>query len=102
MKLEFYGQIFEKSSNIKFHENPNSGSQDVPCGQTDRLDRANCCIPPPPPVLLMRPKIIDTTNSGTFSVATHLDTNGSPSCCHSVTLKKKDIKWHFLFSVSKW
>jgi hypothetical protein len=25
MKLEFSRQIFEKSSNIKFHENPSSG-----------------------------------------------------------------------------
>ena len=29
------GQIFEKDSNIKFHENPSSGSRVVPCGQTD-------------------------------------------------------------------
>ena len=35
MKLEFYEQIFEKSSNIKFHENPSGGSGDVPCGRTD-------------------------------------------------------------------
>ena len=35
MKVEFYGQIFKKkSSNIKFHENPPSGSR-VPCGRTD-------------------------------------------------------------------
>jgi len=27
MKHEFSGQIFEKSSNIKFHENPSRGSQ---------------------------------------------------------------------------
>jgi len=26
MKLEFSRQIFEKSSNIEFHENPSSGS----------------------------------------------------------------------------
>jgi hypothetical protein len=30
MKLEFYRQIFEKCSNIKFHENPSSGSRVVP------------------------------------------------------------------------
>jgi len=35
MKLEFSRQIFEKFSNIKFHENPSSGSQVVPCVQTD-------------------------------------------------------------------
>ena len=35
MKLEFSRQIFEKSSNIKFHENLSSGSRVVPCGQTD-------------------------------------------------------------------
>ena len=34
MKLEFSRQIFEKFSNIKFHENPCSCSL-VPCGQTD-------------------------------------------------------------------
>jgi len=33
MKLEIYGPIFEKFSNIKFGENPYSGSQVVPRGQ---------------------------------------------------------------------
>ena len=35
MKLKFSGQIFEKSSDIKFHENPSSGSRGVSCGRTD-------------------------------------------------------------------
>jgi hypothetical protein len=35
MKLEFCRQIFEKYSNIKFNENPSSGSRVVPCGRTD-------------------------------------------------------------------
>ena len=35
MKLEYSQQIFEKYSNIKFHENPSSGSRVVQCGQTD-------------------------------------------------------------------
>ena len=35
MKLEFSGQIFEKYSNTKFHENPSSGSQDVPGRQME-------------------------------------------------------------------
>jgi hypothetical protein len=35
MKLEFSRQIFEKYSNIKFHENPSSGSRVVPRGRTD-------------------------------------------------------------------
>ena len=39
--LEFSWQIFEKSSNIKFHENSSSGSRDVPCGRTDRHDEAD-------------------------------------------------------------
>jgi len=34
MKLEFCRQIFEKPSNIKFHENPSCVSL-VPCGRTD-------------------------------------------------------------------
>ena len=41
MKFEFSRQIFEKYSNIKFHENPSSGSRVVPCGPTDgRTDTA--------------------------------------------------------------
>jgi hypothetical protein len=35
MKLEFSLQIFEKYSNIKFHENLSCGSRVVPCEQTD-------------------------------------------------------------------
>jgi hypothetical protein len=45
MKLEFFTQIFEKYSNINFHENPSSESRVVECGQTDGredgLDEAN-------------------------------------------------------------
>ena len=36
MKVEFSRQIFVKQSNIKFHENPSSGSRVIPCGRTDR------------------------------------------------------------------
>jgi hypothetical protein len=35
IKIDFSGQIFEKQSTNKFHENPSSGSRVVPCGQTD-------------------------------------------------------------------
>jgi hypothetical protein len=35
MKLEFSRQIFEKVANVKFHQNPSSGSRVVPCGYTD-------------------------------------------------------------------
>ena len=35
-KMNFFQQIFEKQPNIKFHKNPSSGSQVVPCGRTDR------------------------------------------------------------------
>ena len=41
MKLEFSRQIFEKYSNANFHGNPISGSQAVPCGQTEGHDEAN-------------------------------------------------------------
>jgi hypothetical protein len=34
MKLEFSVQIFGKSLNIKFHQNPSNGSRVVPCGET--------------------------------------------------------------------
>jgi len=37
MKLEFPRQIFRKSSDIKFHDNPSSGSSVVPCGRTQGL-----------------------------------------------------------------
>jgi hypothetical protein len=36
MKFEFFERIFEKYSNIKFHENSSSRSRVVPGGQTDR------------------------------------------------------------------
>jgi hypothetical protein len=40
MELEFSQQIFEKYTNIKFHENPARGSRVVPCKRTDeRTDR---------------------------------------------------------------
>jgi len=35
MELVFSQHIFEKYSNIKFHEYPCSGSRVVPCGETD-------------------------------------------------------------------
>jgi hypothetical protein len=35
MKPEFSKQIFGKVSNMTFHQNPSSGSQVVPCRQTD-------------------------------------------------------------------
>ena len=44
MKLEFSWRIFEKYSNIKFHENLSSGSRAVPCGWTDRYNEANSCF----------------------------------------------------------
>jgi hypothetical protein len=40
MKFDFL-QIFEKYSNLEFHENPSSGRWVVPCGWTDRHDKAN-------------------------------------------------------------
>jgi hypothetical protein len=45
MKPEFSRQIFEKYLNIKFHENPSSGSPAVACRwvdrQTDKYDEDN-------------------------------------------------------------
>ena len=35
MKFEFSRHILEKVLNIKFRQNPSSGSRVVPCGQTD-------------------------------------------------------------------
>jgi hypothetical protein len=36
MNFDFSGHTFDKYSNIKFHENPSSGSWVVPCNWTDR------------------------------------------------------------------
>ena len=36
MDLELYRRIFDEYTNVKFHENPFSGSWVVPCRQTDR------------------------------------------------------------------
>jgi hypothetical protein len=41
MKLEFCRQIFEKYSDMKFHENPSSESRVVPRRQTDGHDNVN-------------------------------------------------------------
>jgi len=35
MEIQFSRQIFKKYSNIKFHENPSSGSRVVACGRAD-------------------------------------------------------------------
>jgi len=36
MKLEFYGQVLKKFSNIRLHDNLSSGRGVFPCGQTNR------------------------------------------------------------------
>jgi hypothetical protein len=41
VKLLFSPLISEKPSNIKWYENPSSGSRVVPCGRTDIHDEAN-------------------------------------------------------------
>jgi hypothetical protein len=41
IQLELSWQIFVKHSNIKYKENPTSGSGVVPYGQTDRYDKDN-------------------------------------------------------------
>jgi len=45
IKLNLFQQIFEKSSNVKFHEHPFSGSRVVPCGRTDgRTDKTKLIV----------------------------------------------------------
>ena len=44
IKFEISRQIFEKYSNVIFHENPSSGSRVVPCEQTDGNDDAYCSL----------------------------------------------------------
>jgi len=46
MKLEFSQQIFEKFSNIMFHEYPLIGNRVVPCGQREgRTDMTKLEVP---------------------------------------------------------
>jgi hypothetical protein len=45
IKLEFFRQIFEKGTNIKFYQNSYSGSRVVPCGITDgRIDMSKLIV----------------------------------------------------------
>ena len=47
MKLEFYRQIFEKSSNVHLHEKTPSGSRILRRGLTDRhdeKDKPSCLV----------------------------------------------------------
>jgi hypothetical protein len=44
MESDQFRQVFEKYSNIKFHENPSSGSRVVPCGKTDLTDMAKLIL----------------------------------------------------------
>ena len=41
IKLEFSRQILGKTSNIRLHKYPSSGSRVVPCGRTDRHGKAS-------------------------------------------------------------
>jgi len=41
MTFELSRQIFQKFSNIKFHENASSGSGVTPYGRTEKHDEAN-------------------------------------------------------------
>ena len=41
MKLEWWRQMLEKHSNIKFHENPSSGGRVVPREKMDGHDETN-------------------------------------------------------------
>ena len=44
MKIEFCRQVFEKQANIKFHENPSSGSRDALCGEREGHKEAKRCL----------------------------------------------------------
>jgi hypothetical protein len=44
MNLEFSDRFSKNTQNMKFHENPSSGSQVVPCRQMDRHDEVTVCF----------------------------------------------------------
>jgi len=54
MKLESPRRVFQKYINIKFHENPSTGSRVVPCEQTDmtKLTVAFCSFANAPKILI--------------------------------------------------
>jgi hypothetical protein len=61
VKLEFSRQIFERSWNIKFRENPHSGSRVVRCGRTDMkliIAFRNFANAPKNPLMLFREIIV--------------------------------------------
>jgi len=44
LKFEFFGQIFEKYSNAKFHKDPFTESRVVPRERTDGHDESNSLV----------------------------------------------------------
>jgi len=91
MILELSWQVFEKSSDIKFNENPSSGSRGVPYGKTDRHNEGNsrfsqirenayqACVPSAPATsLVMFPLGLSTA---------------------AVSYKESDGRWVYIFEI---
>ena len=95
MKLEFYPQIFEKHSNIKFHENPSSGSRVAPCGIVAFRKFANA---PKNRQIYTKYKLQVTTrvhnnNSCTEATRTACVLNGKlKKECHYISTEEMEIK----------
>ena len=69
MKIEFSQQIFEKSINVKFHQNVSSGSR-VPHGQTDKLTNGRTDMTKP--IVAFR-NFVDAPNERGFPFPCHED-----------------------------
>ena len=82
MKLGFSRQIFEKWSNVKFHENPSSGSRVVPIGQTWRSWQSLFVI------FFERARKKDQTGPG--------ESPDAQSCKHSIAPTDSTIVGRFL------
>jgi hypothetical protein len=77
MKVEFSQQIFEKYSNIKFHENPSSENRVVPCGQIQRgkhslFAMSRICL-----------KIKENDTDGAYSIQPEMDRWGIHTHTHT-------------------
>jgi hypothetical protein len=70
MKLESSRQIFEERLNIKFNENPSSGSRVLPSGQTEgRMERLDTrIISQTYPPVKMEPTVCSETSD--FNIQT--------------------------------
>jgi hypothetical protein len=97
MRLEFSGQSFRKTSNIKFHENPISGSQVGPCGwmdgRTDKQFAFRYCTHAPDNACQSYPCCVSHTGCRVFS-ARHVQRQKKQLCIERKTKQGNRVSEH--------